>query len=101
MERRFAASVLPLQQFLSRLWRDSDTTNACTIFQRTPRRSLGQPQRRVPAPRFRDVCELVRLYALVDFFAVHSYLLGRCKTEADLVAPDAQHSDSNVITDLY
>jgi len=55
----------------------------------------------VPAPRFGDVCELVRLYALVDFFAVHSYLLGRCKTEADLVAPDAQHSDSNVITDLY
>jgi hypothetical protein len=49
----------------------------------------------------RDVRQFVRLYALVDFFAVHSDVLGRCKTEAQLVAPNAEHSDSNVIADLY
>jgi hypothetical protein len=55
----------------------------------------------VAASHLCDVCEFLRLYALVDFFAVHSYVCGGRKAETQVVALDAEHSDSNVIADLY
>src|SRR5215831_5835736 len=49
----------------------------------------------------RGVREPLGLDALVNLLAVHRHVLGRRKTEAQLVAPDAEHSDGDVIADFH
>jgi hypothetical protein len=48
-----------------------------------------------------DVRDLLGLYPLVDLFAVHGYVLRCGETEAQLVSPDGEHSDGDVIADLH
>jgi hypothetical protein len=47
------------------------------------------------------VCDLLGLYALVNFLAVHGYVLRCGKAETQLITSYSEHSDGDAIADLY
>jgi hypothetical protein len=49
----------------------------------------------------RAVSDLLGLYALVNFLAVHGYVPRRRKAETQLTASNSEHSDGDAIADLY
>jgi len=77
----FVLGALPLQQLFSRLRREFDATEY--------------------ASGLRDVCYLFGLYALVHLFAMHGYTLRCREAEAQLITLYGEHSDGDVIADLY
>jgi hypothetical protein len=80
--RRFRAlRALPPRQLLSRLCREFDATE--------------------DASRLRDVCYFFGLYTLINLFAMHGYTLRRREAEAHLITLYSEHSDGDVIADLY